>query len=58
MEITFIEVQVNALSPPKVDYEESTSKLNIRYSWAQLAMSTYSIVVKAKPVGDGRIQYY
>ncbi|XP_039758006.1 uncharacterized protein LOC120632251 [Pararge aegeria] len=44
--VTYVRVTVNAVSPPKVDYDADTNRVSISYSWTQITMSTYSIVVK------------
>ncbi|XP_023935918.2 uncharacterized protein LOC112044329 [Bicyclus anynana] len=44
--VTYVRVTVDALSPPKVDFEADRNRVSIVYSWTQISMSSYSIIVK------------
>ncbi|XP_013170679.1 PREDICTED: uncharacterized protein LOC106120047 [Papilio xuthus] len=49
MTVTYVKVTVNALSPPKVDYDNLYHRVSIKYSWVQITQSTYNIIVKGIP---------
>ncbi|CAF4911690.1 unnamed protein product [Pieris macdunnoughi] len=47
MRLSYVRVLVNSLSPPKVDFDSTLNKVNIRFSLTQITLSTYTIVGKA-----------
>ncbi|KPJ18181.1 hypothetical protein RR48_12029 [Papilio machaon] len=49
MAVSYVKITVNALSPPKVDYDNLYHRVSIKYSWVQIAQSTYNIIVKGIP---------
>ncbi|CAK1583642.1 unnamed protein product [Parnassius mnemosyne] len=51
--VTYVKVTVNALSPPKVDYDNLYRKVIIKYSWTQISQSTYNVLVKGMKVNNG-----
>ncbi|XP_046971410.1 uncharacterized protein LOC124538407 [Vanessa cardui] len=44
--VTYVLVIVDAVSTPKVDFLHDTNEVSINYSWTQLSLSTYSVLVK------------
>ncbi|XP_047537095.1 uncharacterized protein LOC125071066 [Vanessa atalanta] len=46
VDITYVLVTVDAISPPKVDFLPDTNEVSITFSWTQLSISSYSILVK------------
>ncbi|XP_045776811.1 uncharacterized protein LOC123875166 [Maniola jurtina] len=42
----YVRVTINALSPPKVDYNPEKGRITITYLESQISYSTYSIVAK------------
>ncbi|XP_047994524.1 uncharacterized protein LOC125232785 isoform X2 [Leguminivora glycinivorella] len=50
MEITYVSVRVNAITPPKVDFDNETKTVSIKYSWLQVPVSSYEIFAKGIPV--------
>ncbi|XP_050354281.1 uncharacterized protein LOC126776056 [Nymphalis io] len=44
--VTYVMVKVDAISTPKVDYLSETNQVSLTYSWTQLSLSRYSILVK------------
>ncbi|KAI8441017.1 hypothetical protein MSG28_009290 [Choristoneura fumiferana] len=44
--ISYIKVNVHAISSPKVDFDEQTNTVSIKYSWTQITLSSYSIFAK------------
>ncbi|XP_063367568.1 uncharacterized protein LOC134655984 [Cydia amplana] len=48
-EVTYVSVRVNAINPPKVDFDNESKSLSIKYSFLELPISSYSLYVKGKP---------
>ncbi|KAI8441016.1 hypothetical protein MSG28_009289 [Choristoneura fumiferana] len=44
--ISYIKVNVHAISSPKVDFDEQTNTVSIKYSWTQITLSSYRIFAK------------
>ncbi|XP_061721833.1 uncharacterized protein LOC133528454 [Cydia pomonella] len=49
MQVSYVRVTVWGLSPPKVDYDESTHTVSIVYSFMQITLSTFKIQVEGVP---------
>ncbi|CAG4957644.1 unnamed protein product [Colias eurytheme] len=52
MDVSYIEVRVFSLSPPKVDYDSSNQQVSIAFSYTQVSVSKFKITVKAVPNVD------
>ncbi|XP_030024692.1 uncharacterized protein LOC115443436 [Manduca sexta] len=44
--VTYVEVIIDALSSPQVQYDSLNHKVVITYSWTQITLSKYKIIVK------------
>ncbi|XP_063370207.1 uncharacterized protein LOC134658456 [Cydia amplana] len=42
-QVSYVKVTVKAINPPKVDYDENTKTISIKYSLVEFSGSTYKI---------------
>ncbi|XP_032521432.2 uncharacterized protein LOC116773145 [Danaus plexippus] len=44
--LTYVKVTVDAIAPPKVDFNRDTNVVTVKFSWAKIYRSTYTVQAK------------
>ncbi|XP_059053382.1 uncharacterized protein LOC131847750 [Achroia grisella] len=50
MKVNYVKVIVDALAPPKVEFDSSFNQIKLSYSFLQITFSSYQIIAKGEPI--------